>query len=85
MRLTLYEQVGKLMADGASNNDTMAQLLSELVEHFETTDRGCCLNHVLHLSAMRILNPFDAKPGQLEWALVDVMRRLDISRRCGRR
>jgi len=65
------------MADGASNNDTMAQVMSELLFQFETTDRGRCLNHVLHLSAMRILNPFDAKPGQLDRALAEAMRELD--------
>jgi len=67
------------MADGASNNDTMAVSLSELLEHFDQTDRGRCVDHVLHLSALRILNPFDAKPGQLERALADAAHELDAA------
>ena len=67
------------MADGASNSDTMAVSLSELLVDFDRTDRGRCVDHVLHLSALHILNPFDAKPGQLERALADAARELDAA------
>lgn len=69
--------MGKLMGDGASNNDTMAAFLSELIPHFEPTDRGRCLLHVLHLAGMRILSPFDARPGQLGQALAEAARELE--------
>ena len=59
------------MADGASNNDTMAATLSELVDQFVREDRGWCIDHIVHLCAIRIINPFDAQPEQLERALVD--------------
>jgi len=63
--------MSKLMADGASNNDTMAATLSELVDQFVREDRGRCIDHIVHLCAIRIINPFDAQPEQLERALVD--------------
>jgi len=55
-KLTIHKQAGKIMANGASNNDTMSQVLIELIDHFQTSDRGHCLSHVLHLevAAMHI-------------------------------
>ena len=72
-------QMGKLLGDGASNNNTMAAFLSELVTHFEPSDHGQCLLHVLHLAGMRILQPFDTKPGQLEQALAEALRELEAT------
>jgi len=66
------------MADGASSNDTMATMLSQLINHFKQADRGRCLNHVLHLAALRIINPFEAKPGQLDRALAEMARKLEV-------
>ena len=70
-------QMGKLMADGALNNDTMAATLSKLVDHFVREDRGRCIDHIVHLCAIRIINPFDAQPEQLERALVEAAYELE--------
>jgi len=67
------------MANGASSNDMMAGTLAQLVKQFNQTDRGWCLNHVLHLVALQIINPLDVKPGQLDRALVEAMRKLAVA------
>ena len=69
--------MGKLMGDGASNNDMMTTSLAELLDDFNPTDQERCLNHVLHLDTIRIINPFDAKPGHLDHALADVTHKLE--------
>jgi len=56
----------------------MATTLSQLITHFEQADRGHCLNHVLHLAVLQIINPFDAKPGQLDWALAEAAHKLEM-------
>jgi len=70
-------QTGKLMADGASSNDTMAVTLSELISHFNHTDWGRCVLHILHRVTLRIMGPFDARPEQLEHALAEALNELD--------
>ena len=67
--------MGKLMGDGASNNDMMTTSLAELLDDFNPTDQERCLNHVLHLNTIRIINPFDVKPWHLDHALADAARK----------
>ena len=76
-RLTWHLQAGQLLADSALNDDTMALLLSELITCFKQSDRGWSLNHILHLTEIQIVNPFDVKSNQLDWALTEAMRELE--------
>lgn len=71
-------QTGTVTGNGTSSNNTMAVMLAQLINHLEQTDRGRCLNHVLHLAVLHIINPFDAKPGQLDQAPAEATRELDI-------
>ena len=57
----------------------MVLSLSELIPHCQKSDHGWCLNHILHLAAIQIVNPFNAKPDQLDWALAEAMHELEAA------
>jgi hypothetical protein len=60
LRLTLSPQILSVTCDNASNNDTMIQHLSTLIEYFPgAANQTRCFAHILNLVVKSVLRQFD--------------------------
>jgi hypothetical protein len=85
-------QILSVTADNASNNDTMIDHLSEVLDKFPgASNQTRCFAHTLNISAKAILKQFDipeAKSGEVldaaAQAFADLAKELDVEERSAR-